>query len=454
MSTGPTNPGPIEGEARASSWDELNSRPTPAWFTTSPFGIFIHWGAYSVAAWAEPIGALGTVEDDVYWFTHNPYAEWYHNTIRIDGSPAQQHHQEAFGGAPYDDLLDQWKAEKFDAADWADLFATAGADYVVPTTKHHDGITLWDAPGTGTRNTVHRGPQRDLIAAIADAVRARGIRLGLYYSGGLDWHVRPYPPHATMESVGGSARPKDAEYGAYISAHVRDLVARYRPDILWNDIGWPDETFHFQAGGLGELFNDYYAANPEGLVNDRWGDTHRDYRTSEYEAFGHSEEAGAWENCRGIGFSFGFNQIEGSEQYLTGVQLARHLTDIVSRGGHFLLNVGPRADGTIHELQRQALTDLGAWMIEAKPILAARSTEQTPVDVTGVGDHDWVRVLTSGDDTYVFVDSIDDDAATLRLGGAVTLNGVSGLVEATSEADTVVVALDPDRTGPAIFRLA
>lgn len=436
------------------TWDELNERPTPEWFTTSPFGIFIHWGAYSVAAWAEPIGALGTVEDDTYWFTHNPYAEWYHNTIRIEGSPAQQHHQEAFGGAPYDDLLDQWKAEEFDAADWADLFATAGADYVVPTTKHHDGITLWDAPGTGTRNTVHRGPQQDLIGAIGDAVRARGIRLGLYYSGGLDWHVRPFPPHVTNESVGGSARPKDAEYGAYASAHVRDLVERYRPDILWNDINWPDETFHFGPGGLGELFNDYYAANPDGLVNDRWGETHRDYTTSEYEAFSDSEAAGVWENCRGIGFSFGYNQVEGPEQYLTGLQLARHLTDIVSRGGHFLLNIGPRADGTIHELQREALTDLGAWMGTAKPLLAGRSADQESVDVTGASDSDWVRLLTSGGETYVFVDSTDSDTASVRLGDDVTLDGVSGVVEAKVDGDSVVVTLDPSRTGPAIFQVS
>jgi alpha-L-fucosidase len=143
-------------------WARL-SRPVPEWFKNSPFGIFIHWGAYSVPAWAEPIGALGTIADG-QWFAHNPYAEWYMNTIRIDGSPAQAHHQEVFGGVEYDELLDQWKAENFDPQDWAALFKATGADYVVPTTKHHDGITLWDGPGTGERNTVHRGPHRDLIA--------------------------------------------------------------------------------------------------------------------------------------------------------------------------------------------------------------------------------------------------------------------------------------------------
>ena len=168
-------------------------RPTPAWFKESGLGIFIHWGAYSVPAWAEPIGELGTIEKR-YWFAHNPYAEWYYNTIRIDGSPAQQHHREVYGGAPYDDFLDAWSAESFDPADMAALFRRCGAGYVVPTTKHHDGIALWDAPGTNGRNTVHRGPRRDLIGDLAAATRAAGLRFGVYYSCGLDWHAAPTPP--------------------------------------------------------------------------------------------------------------------------------------------------------------------------------------------------------------------------------------------------------------------
>jgi alpha-L-fucosidase len=115
-----------------------------------------------VPAWAEPTGALGAVPDEE-WFAHNPYAEWYANTIRIPGSPAAEHHRDTYRDAPYDDFLDAWTAERFDPVAWAELFAAAGASYVVPTTKHHDGIALWDAPATGSRNTVHRGPRRDLI---------------------------------------------------------------------------------------------------------------------------------------------------------------------------------------------------------------------------------------------------------------------------------------------------
>ena len=206
----------------SSRWDTLPQR-LPDWFRDAPLGIFIHWGPYSVPAWAEPTAELGEVPDDAGWFAHNPYAEWYFNTIRIEGSPAAAHHRDVHGDAPYDDFLDRWDTSAFDPAAWADLFRRAGADYVVPTTKHHDGVTLWDAPGTGDRNTVRRGPQRDLVGEIASAVTDAGLRFGVYYSGGLDWHVRPTEPLVSGEDVHDLKRPRDDEYGKYCSAHVREI---------------------------------------------------------------------------------------------------------------------------------------------------------------------------------------------------------------------------------------
>ncbi len=142
-------------------------REVPAWYREAKFGIFVHWGAYSVPAWAEPIGELGTI-DRPTWFKHNPYAEWYFNTIRIEGSPAGERQKTVYGGAAYDDFLDQWTASEWDPQAMVDLFRRVGAEYVVPTTKHHD-ITLWDAPGTGERNTVARGPKRDIVGEFAAA---------------------------------------------------------------------------------------------------------------------------------------------------------------------------------------------------------------------------------------------------------------------------------------------
>ena len=330
-----------------STWDSLPQR-LPDWFRDAPLGIFIHWGPYSVPAWAEPTAELGAVPDDAGWFAHNPYAEWYFNTIRVEGSPAAEHHREVHGDAPYDVFLDQWDTSDFDPAAWADLFRRAGADYVVPTTKHHDGVTLWDAPGTGDRNTVHRGPQRDLVGEIATAVTEAGMRFGVYYSGGLDWHVRPTEPLVSGEDVHDLKRPRDDEYGKYCASHVRDLIDRYSPDVFWNDIGWPDENFHFEEGGLGQLLEHFYTARPEGLINDRFAGAHQDFVTTEYQA-GEIPEGQAWENCRGVGLSFGYNQVEGAEQYMSGARAVRHVVDAVSKGGRVLLNVGPRADGSLHE---------------------------------------------------------------------------------------------------------
>ena len=205
-------------------WDELR-RPMPEWFSDAKLGIMIHWGAYSVPAWAEPTGELGTVDGNT-WFRHNPYAEWYWNTIRFKDSPAREHHRQVYGDAAYDDFLDDWTADEFDPTSWAALFARAGARYVIPVAKHHDGITLWNAPGTGTRNTVARGPRRDLLHEIQTATRRAGMHFGVYYSGGLDWHVTDLPAHDMLpdHDIFTSVRdprhrPVDAAYAAYAYVH-------------------------------------------------------------------------------------------------------------------------------------------------------------------------------------------------------------------------------------------
>ena len=380
-------------------WASLR-RPLPQWFADARFGIFIHWGPYSVPAWAEPTGALGVVPDD-QWFTHNAYAEWYYNTIRIPGSPAARHHEQVYGGAPYDDFLNAWSASGFNPQEWARLFAAAGAEYVIPTTKHHDGVALWDAPGTGARNTVHRGPGRDLISDISEAVRAEGLRFGVYYSGGLDWSITSNPPHTTSAEVRG-LRPVDAAYNTYAYLHVQDLIQRYAPDVLWNDIEWPDAGKRGGAYSLHALFENYYDAVPEGVVNDRWGNTHWDFRTSEYEANRESEASGAWENCRGIGYSFGYNQAEDETQSLSGHQLAKHLTDVVSRGGRLLLNVGPTEDGRIPDVQRQSLEGLARWMATAGPIL--RTSSVVAADDAAPSEQPWVRWLSTPGHLVAVVD--------------------------------------------------
>jgi alpha-L-fucosidase len=372
----------------------------PDWAQEASLGIFIHWGPYSVPAWGEPIGALGTVPDD-QWFAHNPYAEWYANTIRIEGSPAAQHHAEVYGSAPYEDFLDQWKAEAYDPAEWARLFRTLGADYVVPVTKHHDGVTLWDAPGSEGFNTVDRGPKRDLIGPLAQAVRAEGMRFGVYYSGGLDWSVTDHPPIENVDHL-YRYRPNDAAYTAAATAHVRDLIDRYEPSVLWNDINWPDAGK--ADGSLDALISHYRSTVPDGIVNDRWGADVWDYQTSEYSA-GTDHEAGTgWENNRGLGFSFGYNQIEDQSLTLSPRELAQHYADVVSRGGRFLLNVGPDASGRIPDVQLRTLQGVAGWMTEVKPYSTDRRFPgDDEVAVSAEADN-WCRTWASGDRLVVIAD--------------------------------------------------
>jgi alpha-L-fucosidase len=387
----------VTGEVDWASFE----RPTPPWFLDAKLGIFIHWGPYSVPAWAEPTGELGAVEERV-WFRRNSYAEWYRNTIRFEDSPARRHHRATYGDAPYDDFLDAWSAERFDPAEWVALFARTGARYVIPTTKHHDGIALWDAPGTGSRNAVRRGPRRDLVRELADASRRQGLRFGAYYSGGLDWGVSDLPRIDTAAAV-RAVRPNDAAYAAYAYTHVRDLIDRYRPDILWNDIEWPDAGKHDLSLGLAELLRHFYATVPEGLVNDRWGATHRDFRTSEYQAHRESESSAAWEHCRGIGLSFGYNRVEDATHMLTGDQLVRHFADVVSRGGNLLLNVGPTAEGEIPAGQRAALEYLGRWVEGAASAIYGSRT--LPADVGAASEAPWIRWTANDGRAWAIVDA-------------------------------------------------
>lgn len=431
-------------------------RPTPDWFADSGLGIFVHWGAYSVPAWAEPIGALGAIEDSEFWFAHNPYAEWYFNTIRIEGSPARAHHAEVHGGMPYDDFLDAWRAEQFDADEMVHLFARAGARYVVPTTKHHDGITLWDAPETHGRNTVARGPQRDLVAEFARATRAAGLRFGVYYSTGLDWHVRPMP--AIQDDVHGfDPSPKDAEYARFVNGHLVDLIDRFQPAMLWADMGYPEAGWADGDVSLSHVLDHYYRSVPDGVINDRWGRTHWDFRCSEYEAGAEVESAGAgiWQRTRGIGFSFGYNQVEGEESYLSGHEAVSMLVDVVSRGGNLLLNVGPDAAGRVPALQRACLEGLAAWMEVGTDAVHAVA----PFEAGVASDEPWTRWTSNADTVFAITEAcgrhvLGVTAPEIDLASAVLGDGTP--VKAMDADSGVVVELpdEPDPRGPRVIRFA
>lgn len=375
------------------TWESLKKHPLPDWFQNAKLGIFIHWGLYSVPAWAPPSGELGKVDMNK-WFTANPYAEWYLNTLRITDSPTYKHHVETYGkDFDYYDFIPKFNQEvvKWDPDSWAKLFRKVGARYAVLTTKHHDGFTLWPSSVKNPKRSGTISASRDLVGDLTEAVRAQGLKMGLYYSGGLDWTFTSEP----IKTVPDLMRmvPQSEEYARYADAHWRELMDRYKPAVLWNDINYP------KAGEIPQLFAQYYNANPEGIINNRFGAPFADFTTPEYAKYDKITEK-KWESCRGLGFSFGYNQVEGPEQVIAADKLIALLIDIVSKNGNLLLNVGPKPDGTISAIQLDRLQKLGDWLavngegiFDTRPWVRASGTAGSGAEV---------RFTRKGESLYAF----------------------------------------------------
>lgn len=352
------------------TFDSVSQHQVPDWFHNAKLGIFIHWGLYSVPAFAPNAGELSEILASgnwAKWFANNPYAEWYMNSYRIDGSPTQQYHRAKYGPtfnyaqfAPiFNAAVEQWEPDA-----WARLFRQVNARYVVLTTKHHDGFLMWPSQTPNPFIQKYHAT-RDLVGELGTAVRNQGVRMAYYYSGGIDWTFNPQKVQHITDL--GLATPQQPAYVAYANAHWRELIDRYQTAILWNDIAYPRET------NLNELFAEYYNKMPDGVVNNRFtqkfamdnvgivSDTHFDFETPEYTSFSEIRTK-KWESCRGIGASFGYNAMEGPEQYQSVENLVRSFVDIVSKNGNLLLNIGPMADGTIPALQLERLLGLGQWL--------------------------------------------------------------------------------------------
>ncbi len=334
------------------SWESLDKRPAPEWYLDAKFGIFIHWGIYAVPAWA-PVGE---------------YAEWYwHN---VGNKPADQrgekddknkwwaHHKEKWGkDFTYEKFAPMFKTEKFDADEWAKLFVEAGARYVVPTSKHHDGFCLWpskEATAAWGRpwNAMETGPKRDLLGELAAACRRQGLKFGFYYSY-YEWFNPIW------------LKDRKAFVEQHMIPQYKDVVARYKPSIVFLDGEWdmPPESWKSQEL-MAWLYNEA-PSRGEAIINDRLGKDcrhkHGGYYTTEYGA-GLPNADHPWEENRGMGYSYGFNQAEQEKDYRTGRELTIMLADLVSRGGNLLLNIGPKADGTIPEVMKGRLLEIGRWL--------------------------------------------------------------------------------------------
>jgi alpha-L-fucosidase len=325
------------------TWDSVRTHAVPDWYDDAKLGVFLHWGPYSVPGWAPRVPDIQELllkAGPRRMLRENPYAEWYLNTMRIPGSPTARHHTQVYGDDyPYDNFVktfdDATAGANLDTL--AGLCVEAGARYVVLTTKHHDGFALWpSAVRHPVKGEYHA--RRDVVGDLAAAVRERRLRMGLYYSGGYDWSYNGARLRGAADMV--LAAPAGEGYRTYATAHVRELIDRYAPSVLWNDISWP------AGGNLAELFAHYYNRVPDGVINDRWREVapptgviskslmraggrlvelmwpwiparrkrltfpspqHCDFRTPEYETLQTVSER-KWEMCRGVGRSFGANR--------------------------------------------------------------------------------------------------------------------------------------------------
>ena len=285
------------------------------WFSEARYGLFIHWGAYAA-------GERG---------------EWVMNRERI---PAKEYRRE---------FVDAFHAEHYDPAEWARLAVRGGMKYVVLTTKHHDGFCLWDTKTTPF-NAAKLGPKRDLIVPYVKALRDAGLRVGLYYSV-ADWTHPDYPgPFERDWPKSWADEAARHRFVAYYQSQIRELLTHFgKVDMLWFDGVIPGPMDGTETVAM------IKSLQPEILVNERIGKPF-DFRCSEQCL---NPKEGPWEACITVGDNWGWH---ANDEYKSARQVAESLVKVAKQGGNLLLNVGPKADGTIDAAMARPVMEVGDWL--------------------------------------------------------------------------------------------
>lgn len=358
--------GTRQGPYRA-DWESLQKYEVPEWYRDAKFGIFIHWGVYSVPAFAN---------------------EWYPRNMYVAGSPEYKHHRDTYGPQDkfgYKDLIPMFKAEHFDPLAWASLFKKAGAKYVVPVAEHHDGFAMYDS-GVSDWTAAKMGPHRDIIGDLAKAVRSEGLHFGLsshrvehnFFLGvarsiASDVNDPQYaafygPAHAWLTNKWGT--PLDADFTFVSNAWADDwlargaeLVEKYHPDIVYFD-WWVGQAM--VRPNLTRFAAFYYNSSLKygdhvGVLN------YKDYAMREGAGVLDIERGQLgdirplpWQTDTSISNrSWGYIK---DDTFKSSEFLVHQLIDIVSKNGNLLLNFGPRSDGTIPQEVQERLLEVGSWL--------------------------------------------------------------------------------------------
>ncbi|HUI11442.1 MAG TPA: alpha-L-fucosidase [Bacteroidota bacterium] len=312
------------------------------WWREARFGLFIHWGLYAV-----PAGV---------WDGRTDHAEWIRTTAQI---PLRE----------YEGLMPRFNPRHFDPASWVSLAKDAGMKYIVITTKHHDGFCMFDTKQTsfGVMSTPFH---RDVMKALADACHAAGIRICWYYSI-MDWHHSDYLPRREWEKDRSDSGAVFSRYVAYMKAELKELLTNYGPiGVLWFDGEW-ESTWNPALGR--DLYDYVRALQPGIIINNRVGagrsgmegftkegEFSGDFGTPEQEVPARGLPGVDWETCMTMNDHWGYNSHDA--HWKSTVEIVRTLADVASKGGNFLLNIGPTADGEFPPASVERLRGIGAWM--------------------------------------------------------------------------------------------
>ena len=392
----------------------LVTHEAPNWYDGAKFGIFIHWGPYSVPGW----GNSTPFESYAEWFW------WYSTRINehaaADRSGFNAYRLETFGpDLNYDDFFDNFTASAYDPKEWVDLISDSGAQYFVLTTKHHDGFSLFDAGATTNRTSLHYGPKRDVLGELFEAAKTHQphLKRGTYFSlpewFNPDWGKYGF---TQFDRVTSTSHPGIIARNPYtgleepytgrlpIGDFIEDLMVpqmeilayNYDTDIMWCDAGASNGTDVFAA----DWFNWARSQGRQVTINDRCGSPWAsDFDTPEYATFSVPQRR-KWESNQGMDpYSYGFNRATQDDEIMNATTLIHNLVDMTSKNGNLLLNIGPKADGTIHDTMAENLREAGTW-IHAHSEAVHNSTYWyvTPQETSGKKD---LRFTQNNDSFYV-----------------------------------------------------
>jgi len=292
------------------------------WFQDAKLGIFIHWGLYSVEGISES------------WSFYNGYLSHEDYLKQLHG----------FG------------AEKYNPKEWVDLIAQSGAKYTVITSKHHEGFALWNTK-YGDLNAVKSSKaKRDVLTPFVEEVREKELKLGLYFSL-PDWSYEDYTHHTKIKKRYQikEAPKRWKKYLEYMNGQLEELKKNYTPDLWWFDGDWEHTA---QEWGVDQIKARLTKNSPHIIFNSRLNGK-GDYETPEIGIPVSRPEAKYWELCVTMNDSWGFQK--NDDNYKTPLQIIDLLVDCISKGGNLLLDIGPKADGTIPKEQQHLLKELGKW---------------------------------------------------------------------------------------------